>query len=75
MEKKLKEIIALTLRIEEHMINEESSSKTIDAWDSLNHMNLIVAIEEEFDISFDDEAITDLTNYKSLLNYLKSSKV
>ena len=30
----------------------ESSGETIDGWDSLAHINLIVAIEQEFGIRF-----------------------
>lgn len=29
-------------------------------WDSLRHMNLILALEEEFNVSFTDEEITDM---------------
>jgi len=33
-------------------------------WDSLKHMNLIVGLEEEFDIEFNDEDIGSLLNLK-----------
>jgi acyl carrier protein len=50
------------LPIEE--ITENSSPDTIDTWDSLKHLNLILALEEEFDISIPDEEVGNLFNYK-----------
>ena len=38
-------------------ISDESSPDTIEAWDSLNHMNLVLALEEEFEVQFSDEKI------------------
>jgi acyl carrier protein len=35
-------------------------------------MNLIVALEEEFRIEFDDEEIVDSMNYALILNILSS---
>jgi acyl carrier protein len=32
----------------------------ISTWDSINHMNLIVALEEEFNIRFTEEEINEL---------------
>ena len=33
-------------------INDNTTSSDIDGWDSLEHINLVCAIEEEFNISF-----------------------
>tara|TARA_Y200000002_G_C22371219_1_gene533184 strand:- start:24 stop:248 length:225 start_codon:yes stop_codon:yes gene_type:complete len=68
MEKKIKDIMSAVFDLEIEKINEESSSKTIVKWDSLNHMNLIVALEEEFSMTFDEEEIIDMTNYRHICN-------
>ncbi len=34
------------------VINDTTSSETIEDWDSLNHINLVSAIEKEFKIKF-----------------------
>lgn len=45
----------------------------IPAWDSFGHMNLIVAIEECFEISMSTKDVLSLTSYEKgkdvLLNY------
>ena len=45
-------------------ITEDSSSDTIEQWDSLRHMNLVLALEDEFGVSIPDEEAADITSYK-----------
>ncbi len=73
MENKLRDIIASVLNVDSKLINNDSSSDTLDAWDSLNHMNLIMSIEEEFEVSFEEEEIIDMTSFKSLLEFLEKN--
>jgi len=73
MENKLKRLLSVVLDVDEEMINEKASADSIEGWDSLKQMNIIVAIEEEFGILFDeDEAI--LSNSFSSLNELIKAK-
>ena len=37
------------------------------SWDSLKHMNLITALEDEFDIRFDDDEIIALMRYSMIV--------
>ena len=52
------------LNIPHKDINEETSPDNVESWDSLKHMNLIVALEEEFEVEFLDDEIETLLNYK-----------
>ena len=45
---KLNLVMSAVFEIPIESINQKSSPETIESWDSLKHMNLIVAIEEEF---------------------------
>jgi acyl carrier protein len=51
MEQKLKRIIANVLNIREDEIDDDSSMETVESWDSLKHIELVVSLEEEFEIS------------------------
>ena len=64
LNERIKEIIALVLEVDPSSIDENSSSDTLPQWDSLHHMNLILALEEDFGISIPDEEVADLTSYK-----------
>jgi acyl carrier protein len=72
MENKLKQIIAAVLGVGIEDIKHDSSSDTIENWDSLKQMNLVAAVEEEFGVEFDDEEIVLLNSYSLLLESLKN---
>ena len=54
-------------------INENSSPDTIELWDSLKHMNLVIALEEEFNVQFDTEDIPELTLLSQIITILKQT--
>ena len=54
-------------------IKDDASPDNIESWDSHKHMNLIVALEEEFKVNFKEEDITEMINYKLILNILNIS--
>ena len=55
--------MAIVLEIDPLEIDGDSSMDTIEAWDSLKHMDLILSLEEEFGVSVPDEEAGDLTSY------------
>ena len=72
MEDRLKQILASMLDTDVSAINENASTETIDNWDSLKQMNVIVALEDEFEVEFNDEETILLNSYKLLLEALKN---
>jgi len=66
MEKKLKIIFSQIFEINISQINDHSSSDNIERWDSLNHTNLIVALEQAFEVSFTADEIIDMLNFKQI---------
>ena len=71
MEDRIKKVMSDVLNIDVSLINNESSPDNIENWDSLKHMNLVIALEEEFKVEFDDEEIADSMNYALILNIIK----
>lgn len=64
MEEKLKKIMSSVFEVEESEINENASPDNLDNWDSLRQLNLVSALEEEFEVEFEDEEIAEMINYK-----------
>ena len=52
-------------------IDGNSSPKTIEAWDSLKHISLVMALEEEFEIQFTDDEIFYMLDYSLIIDTFK----
>jgi len=63
-EERLIELLAKVFEIDRAEVNENSSPDTIEKWDSLHHMSLIVALEETFQIELTEEQTLDILNYQ-----------
>jgi acyl carrier protein len=60
----LKQVVATMLNVDVSTINEDSSMDNVPSWDSLRHMNLVLALEEEFKVAIPDEDAGNITSYK-----------
>ncbi len=69
---KLKELVMDRLNVEEDQIKPEASFVEDLGADSLDIVELIMGIEEEFDVEIPDEDAEKLTNVGEALNYVKS---
>jgi acyl carrier protein len=45
----------------------ELTADDVDEWDSLSHMNLMIAIELEFDIEFEQNEVLNFANVGELM--------
>ena len=64
VDNRIKEVMASVFDISKEDVKDDTSPDTIELWDSLKHMNLIVALEEEFEIEFSDDDISNIMNYQ-----------
>lgn len=54
-------------------ITDATNSSDIDDWDSLNHINLVVAIEKEIGIKFSFEDLASLKNVGAMVDSIYKS--
>lgn len=59
----LKNVIATLLNVDAATIGPDFSMDTVESWDSLRHMNLVLALEEEFKVSISDDDVGNITSY------------
>ena len=52
------------------ILSRATTAQDVDGWDSLMHINLIVAIEREFKIRFTTREITALRNVGDLMDLI-----
>ena len=62
-ELRLKEVISRCLKIDESEINENTSVDTVPLWDSLKHLELVLTLEGEFNVSFTSDQTIEILNY------------
>lgn len=59
----LKNTLATVFGISVVNIDENSSMDTISQWDSIKHLNLVLAIESTFNISLTEEQSLEILSY------------
>ena len=62
----LKEVNSIFIKVFEDpsiQINEQSTTDDVEAWDSLNHIQMITAVEKHFKIRFE---LNDLLNFANV---------
>ena len=70
---KLKEISAEQLRVEADEVKMDSNIQDDLGADSLDVVDLITTIEDEFDISIPDEAVEEIKTVGDIVNYVEKN--
>lgn len=68
---KLREIFTNLFLINPEIIHDKLSQEEVGNWDSLQHLNLILAIEEDFGISISPEESTEMLNFGLIVMLIK----
>ena len=74
VEEKVKEIIVDQLGVDEKQVNSEASFIDDLGADSLDTVELVMALEEEFDIEIPDEDAEKMTTVKSVVDYIEANQ-
>lgn len=64
MRDKIKEVLKKSLNIQD--VSDNISQSNCDNWDSLRHLNLIVELEDAFDVSFEPEDIAEMKDLAAI---------
>ena len=70
---KLKDIIAEQLSVEADEVNMDSNIQDDLGADSLDVVDLITTIEDEFDLSIPDEAVEEIKTVGDIANYIEKN--
>lgn len=71
MKDRIKKVLSIVFEIDESQITDISSPENVENWDSLGHLNLIVVLEDEFQVKFTDDEISEMLNFKLIEVILK----
>ena len=69
---RLNEVFKTVFDDDSIIVHEYTSADSIDGWDSLEHINLMVAVENEFGIKFNMGEVTTMENVGDMVNIIMS---
>ncbi len=72
VDRKLEQVFREVLDDDELTLTDEMTAADVQAWDSLAHINLMFAIETEFELQFSDEQFTSFQSVGELRRFLSS---
>lgn len=63
IEERVRRVLAEVLDLDPLSVSAETSTDTVKAWDSLQHLTLILSLEEEFEIQFDEDETVAIVSF------------
>ena len=73
MEEKILEILRQVLGVEG--LDATCSQTTCEVWDSLHHLNLVVELEDAFDVTFEPEEIAKMKSVAEIEKNLREKGI
>jgi acyl carrier protein len=71
MKNEIKKIMAAVFMTGEKNIADDIRQGDFEKWDSLQHLNLVVALEEQYQVTFEPAEIMDMTDLGKIILYLE----
>jgi acyl carrier protein len=66
----VEEVVARVFGAEPGSIDGASSPETVEGWDSMGHLNLVAALEHDFDVSLDLSDVMEMVCVKRIREIL-----
>jgi acyl carrier protein len=60
-------IFSTILNVDRGSLTPDSSRDSLEEWDSIKHMHVMLALEEQFNIEFSDDEIANLVSLSDLM--------
>jgi acyl carrier protein len=67
MEERVFAVLSSVLQVPRESLSQDTSRATLEEWDSLKHMYVVLALEEEFQVEFSEDEIASLGSVSSLV--------
>lgn len=71
----LQDTIATTLKVPAERITASTKDEDIATWDSLGHINVMMALEQTFNVFLDVEDFPRLNSVPAIIEYLKEQGI
>lgn len=72
MEERIKQLMADILNIAIDSIDESTAIDNVESWDSMNHLNICLAMEQEFDITLTVDEMETMVSLYDIIQVVES---
>ena len=69
---RVRAVAADVLGVPAARLDARASAETIESWDSLQHLNLVLALEQEFGVQFEPEEMERMTSVGRVVELLEA---
>jgi acyl carrier protein len=66
-------VVADVFSLSPEEVSPQSSPEATPRWDSVGHLNLVLALEQEFTVYFSPEQMGEMTSVASIIRILQSA--
>ncbi|MCA1652893.1 MAG: acyl carrier protein [Sphingomicrobium sp.] len=74
MAEKIDQLIADAFKISPDQVDDSLEYGSIEGWDSLAHVTLMLQIESEYDVEIDEDTMIELTSVRAIREYVDTVK-
>jgi acyl carrier protein len=71
LNEEIRKVMAAVFGINTALITDGATPDSIEQWDSLRHMNLVLALEDEFGVRFPEDEIDGLVSFPAIEQSLR----
>jgi acyl carrier protein len=71
----VQQVVAGTLSIPAESVTMKTTQENLAAWDSLAHVNLVMALEQQFQIELEVEEFMELNSVETIVRYLEEAGI
>lgn len=68
---RVRQIVSDVFAVDMNSVTVETNANSIEAWDSMAHLNLVLSLEMAFSISFTPEQISELIGVKAIVKQVE----
>jgi acyl carrier protein len=69
---RVREIAGDVLQVDRGALSAESSPQSVESWDSVQHLNLVLALEEQFGMQFEPDEMDGMKSIGAIAEMLSA---
>jgi len=75
MDAKLQQVLADVFNVPIKRISENTTAKDLESWDSLKYLQLIVALEQAYNVQFETDEVQEIKGVSDVIALLQARNV